>query len=268
MRPHDHPFFHDPAMAAGPPLTDALVAQAEAVLGLRLPQAYLDLLRLCNGGELRKGWIGTAFPTRTGTSSLVLRDLLGIGGIDGIEQPGGSLDLIEEWDLPSPGVVLSSEGPQAVMLDYRSCGPRGEPRVVYVDGDEEGCWTVAPTMADFVARLEHRRGRSMVAVPGRASLEEMVARCEAMGAVGPPRVDYLGGHSLSLLGLDSTEHGPTLLTIRPNRRVDAGALVIPELPDCQWLLETTVVTAEVPALLARMDAVLPEEGIVIHARVD
>lgn len=266
MRRHDHPFFHDPAMAAGPPLTDELVAAAEQALGLKLPEAYLALLRQQNGGELRRSTIGTAFPTKSGSNVLVMRDLLGIGGLDGIEQPGGSLDLIEEWEYPGPGVVLSSEGPQAVMLDYRACGPQGEPRVIYVDADEDSSWTVSPSMADFVSRLEHRRGRTLIAVPGDASLEEMVGLCERAGAVGPPREDYLDGHSLSLLGMDSTEHGPTLLTIRPNLRRENGAHVIPELSDCRWLLESTVVAAQVGGLLESLDAVLPVAGIVIYAR--
>jgi cell wall assembly regulator SMI1 len=36
-----------------PPLTDAIVKQAESQLGVRLPRAYLDALRIQNGGSLR-----------------------------------------------------------------------------------------------------------------------------------------------------------------------------------------------------------------------
>jgi hypothetical protein len=36
-----------------PPLTDAAVAAAEAEIGYRLPDAYLDLLRRQNGGYIR-----------------------------------------------------------------------------------------------------------------------------------------------------------------------------------------------------------------------
>jgi hypothetical protein len=47
-----------------PPVNPAMIAEAERVLGVRLPAAYLDLLRVRNGGETR----GFVFPSSQPTS--------------------------------------------------------------------------------------------------------------------------------------------------------------------------------------------------------
>ncbi len=47
-------FFDDSEYYTGPPLTDAMVAEAEAKLGYQLPQAFLELLRIKNGGSPRR----------------------------------------------------------------------------------------------------------------------------------------------------------------------------------------------------------------------
>ena len=39
----------------GPPLTDEMVRAAERTLGVRLPESYLRLLRVRNGGYVRRG---------------------------------------------------------------------------------------------------------------------------------------------------------------------------------------------------------------------
>ena len=62
MDVHTHPLFHDPSAAGGPPLTPELVAAAEASLGVKLPTAYIEALRTCNGGELRRGFLASATP--------------------------------------------------------------------------------------------------------------------------------------------------------------------------------------------------------------
>ncbi|MBB2923481.1 hypothetical protein FHR80_002406 [Cellulomonas cellasea] len=82
--------------------------------------------------------------------------LLCVGGDDGIDSAFGSAYLVAEWDYPDVGVVLldtPSGGHDTVMLDYRRCGPTGEPAVVHVDEDRVPR-EVAPSFAAFVAALE------------------------------------------------------------------------------------------------------------------
>jgi hypothetical protein len=61
--------------------------------------------------------------------------------------------LVGEWDLPSPVVLLSGQGHYWIALDYRMCGPEGEPSVVWLDEDMAGELQLAPDFRRFVERL-------------------------------------------------------------------------------------------------------------------
>ncbi|OWK42255.1 SMI1/KNR4 family protein [Fimbriiglobus ruber] len=138
---------------AGPPLTDELVRAAEEVLGYRLPAAYLDILRIQNGGLPRRRYapVGRGWVEITG--------LFGVGGWYGIDNPDrGSRYAIREWGYPDTGVVIAptpAGGHEAVVLDYSGCGPAGEPRVVRVvaEGGRPEVVDLAPDFASFVAAL-------------------------------------------------------------------------------------------------------------------
>ena len=63
--------------------------------------------------------------------------------------------MISEWGYPPIGVVIfdtPSGGHDTVMLDYSVCGPRGEPRVVYVDEDRS-VTLMADCFSEFVGKL-------------------------------------------------------------------------------------------------------------------
>lgn len=61
--------------------------------------------------------------------------------------------LVREWDLPSPVVLLYGEGHYWVALDYRRCGPDGEPSLLWIDVEAASEQTLAPTFKVFVERL-------------------------------------------------------------------------------------------------------------------
>lgn len=114
----------------------------------------MDTLREKNGGNLVRGGFATDRQTNWANNHVFCRDLMGIGCEDGIDGEMGSRYLIEEWDYPNIGIVFSTEGHTAFMLDYTLCGPQGEPRVVYVDTDPElEVFVLAPTFAAFVSGL-------------------------------------------------------------------------------------------------------------------
>jgi len=104
-----------------PPLTDAVVRNAERRLGVRLP-AYVPL-----------------------------DGVMGIGRHDGQSSLLDTAYLVEEWGLPSPLVLLSGDGHCWVALDYRVCGRQGEPSVTWFDVDDG---TELPPAADFQAFME------------------------------------------------------------------------------------------------------------------
>lgn len=149
--------FDDSGYYTGPDLTDALVAAAESHLGYRLPSSYLDVLRVRNGGTPLRRCCPTDFETSWAPDHFAISAILGVGGDQGIDSTSGlgSPDLVREWGYPDVGVVICdtpSAGHDTVMLDYRACGPGGDPSVVYVDEDRVPR-LVAPSFEAFIRRL-------------------------------------------------------------------------------------------------------------------
>ena len=143
-------FWSSGAYGVLPALTEEMIGVAERTLGVTLPPALLELLRVQNGGGVAAAW--NAFPTAGATSwsdtHVPFDVLMGIGSHDSI------LDtpyLIEEWGLPSPLVLLSGDGHCWVALDYRTCGRPGEPSVTWFDIELE---TEVPLAVDFRSFVE------------------------------------------------------------------------------------------------------------------
>lgn len=151
-------FFGDSDYYTGPPLTDLMISEAEAGLGYRLPAAYLRLLRVRNGGVPRR----QCHPT-DGTSwsdnHVRVTAICGIGGEWGIDAPlYGSRRMILQGGFPEIGIFVGwtpTAGHDAIFLDYRECGPEGEPRVVYADAEdgESGIRILAPDFETFLRGL-------------------------------------------------------------------------------------------------------------------
>lgn len=134
----------------GPPLTREMVLRAEATLGVKLPETYVALLGVQNGGSPARRCIRTTFPTLWAPNYFELRGIAGIGGDYGIER---SRYQVREWGYAVMGVVIGITplaGHDAVMLDYSS-GP-SDPSVAYVT--EGGpAYTIAPTFDAFADLL-------------------------------------------------------------------------------------------------------------------
>lgn len=148
-------FFSPSSRSLGPVLTDEMVASAERRLGVRLPQAYVKLLAVCNGGPPKRKCYRTPRATSWAPDHFQVQTLLGIGYDSGIDGNFGSDYMIAEWGYPNIGVVVfdtPSAGPDTVMLDYSVHGPHAEPRVVYVD-DDGSALVVADTFSNFVSNL-------------------------------------------------------------------------------------------------------------------
>lgn len=138
-----------------PPLTDAMVVDAETHLDVRLPRAYVAALRLQNGGYLRTQhhpatqvdclWgIGPGFP------SILDHDWSEIRGhmqANGITTPAGLGDL----------VPFSGDGHLYVCFDYRRSGRQAEPSVSLIDVESFDTDEVLAADVDtFLAALERR----------------------------------------------------------------------------------------------------------------
>src|SRR5262245_20175938 len=101
-------FFADSDYYTGPSLTAQMIEDAEAVLRVRLPRAYLDLLRERNGGVPQRQCYRTTASTSWAPNHIKIAGLRGLGGDWGIDSPGGlgSASMISEWGYPSIGVVI------------------------------------------------------------------------------------------------------------------------------------------------------------------
>jgi hypothetical protein len=146
----------------GPPLTDDLVRDAEAILGVRLPPSYVALMRRCNGGYLTNGAFPMSQPTRWADDHISVTSIAGIAVAAGDERDddadagNGILStpyMQREWGLPDDIVLLDGEGHWWVALDYRSCGPTGTPSVVWLALEDGEDIQVAPDFETFMQGL-------------------------------------------------------------------------------------------------------------------
>lgn len=148
-------WFTDSNYFSGPALTDDMIRSAESALGVKLPDAYLNLLRVKNGGTPRQNCFPTHEPTGWAEDHIQIDVIHGLSGRNGIDADLGSRYMIEEWGYPDVGVVIGytpSAGHEAVMLDYSQCGEQGEPRVIYVDTETaDGEPHIVVLASDFAA---------------------------------------------------------------------------------------------------------------------
>jgi hypothetical protein len=130
-------FWSESKQFVGPPLTLEQVKRAESALGYKLPQSYIQLILWRNGGTPIRTCFRTSVPTSWAQDHIAISGIKGIGGRWGIDSPEfGSRVMSETWGYPRIGVVVCecpSAGHDVVMLDYRACGPSGEPSVVHVE---------------------------------------------------------------------------------------------------------------------------------------
>jgi len=156
--------FDDSDLFTGPPLTEEMVRAAEEKLGYKLPQSYVRLIRIKNGGSLKRN----CFPIQADRSAAdeyyELSGIPGIGGKWGIDSETlGSRFLIRDWGYPDVGIVIGhtpSAGHDVFMLDYSVCGPKGEPRVIHVETEaREGIrvTVLAPNFETFLRGLVDSR---------------------------------------------------------------------------------------------------------------
>jgi hypothetical protein len=165
-----HDFFDRSTYYTGPLLTDAMVADAQRMFGYALPEAYVQLLRVKNGGSPKRQCHPTG-GTSWSDNHVRITSIFGIGGRWGIDsEEFGTRRMIEQAGFPEMGLIVGwtpTAGHDAVMLDYSGCGPQGEPRVIHVDAESGESQVLAPTFEAFLLGLvdcrpyEEARNRAM-----------------------------------------------------------------------------------------------------------
>lgn len=123
------------------PPTDERIADVEMQLGYKLPASYIWLMKQHNGGAPKKSFHRTNAPTTWSNQGAEISGFYAIGQDGNYTLCGGlgSRFMIEDWAYPDIGVYIGhtpTAGHDMIALDYRHCGPEGEPEVVHV-GQED-----------------------------------------------------------------------------------------------------------------------------------
>ena len=141
--------------------SDELIASVEEELGYKLPAAYIWLMKQHNGGIPVNTCYPCDEPTCWSDDHVAITGIFGIGREKSCSLCGelGSQFMIDEWEYPAIGVAICdcpSAGHDMIFLDYRACGPQGEPAVVHVDQENDYKIThLADSFEEFVRGLEH-----------------------------------------------------------------------------------------------------------------
>ena len=133
--------------------TDEVIRQTEAELGYKLPESYIYLMKLHNGGMPKKFCYdcGGSFPA-------MIVGIYGIGRDKLCSLCGefGTGFWVEEWGYPDVGVAICdtpSAGHDMVFLDYSQCGRDGEPHVVLIDQELDYKVHLADNFEEFISNL-------------------------------------------------------------------------------------------------------------------
>ncbi|MCO6044421.1 SMI1/KNR4 family protein [Aeoliella sp. ICT_H6.2] len=124
------------------PLTEALIRQTESQLGHTLPQLFLDILRVQNGGPIR-----FSIPDSVGDQ------IAGIGPSYPSITDDTFRDHQEYVDYPLDGLIpFDGDGHWYHCLDYREGS--AEPAVSYIDVECNSQGRIADSFSDFLQLME------------------------------------------------------------------------------------------------------------------
>ncbi len=235
-----------------PKLTQRAIDAAQKTLGVTLPRAYLDLLRIQNGGYLRRTSISPDLApvdaiAGIGPRSPSIRDkdwedVKAHMRAEGFKKPARIDDL----------VPFSGDGHFHYCLDYRKCGPHGEPRITYIDVESFGTdKVVAPSFEAFVRKLRPAGVTVAIGIETTASIKSLAAAISkvsrrAFEDQGTQNSGYrvfraqLAGGTWAFLTPNRVRHG-FIRTADPDYRTLRDQLGdeverFPEHPDCTYFV--------------------------------
>lgn len=113
-----------------PELTDEVLVAVEARLGVKLPDDYLEAIRIQNGGGVEPRDLPILW---NGQDDIALVDsIAGVGLSDGLIQ---SKTLLTEWGVADDRLVaFAGDGHFFLAFDYRESAT---PKIAYIDTDSE-----------------------------------------------------------------------------------------------------------------------------------
>lgn len=168
-----------------PKLTDAAIKRAEKQLGVKLPAPYLNLMRQQNGGKLRLTAIKPKQrPPRFHTHRAVyeFNEVYGIHSRQYNNLVSQAETAHSEWDVPPLLIPFDGDGHWWLCLDYRRCGPTGEPCITHFEpaeliGERPKSCRIADSFEDLLRGLRFDAGGDLLfAIDNPALLEGDLAQ--------------------------------------------------------------------------------------------
>ena len=133
-------------------VTNEEIVAAQTKLGVKLPDDFLELMKISNGGYVHyhKRAFPVDFSIESGDVFIEVEELMGI------HEEGILLSeyFIQEWNLPKNLVLFSGSGHAWIGFNYAG---REIPNVVYVepdDGDGNNFHVIAESFTEFLSRLD------------------------------------------------------------------------------------------------------------------
>ncbi len=129
-------------------LTSEMIEAAEKKLKVKLPAAYVEMMKVQNGGELKlKKFVHEIFED----GFIEIEYLYGIGQKNG---EGILIDsyIRKEWGLSNKFVYIQGDSHNWIALDYRRY-TGDNPPVIYLDTDTKEKVKIAEDFTEFISRL-------------------------------------------------------------------------------------------------------------------
>jgi hypothetical protein len=242
-----------------------MIKKAEAILQVKLPQSYIDLMTFCNGGRLRKNTFPTSEPTNYSSDHIAVHDLYGIGGSFAVEDEG--VYMINEWEYPVPAVCISCiDGHTAILLDYRDLQPNQEPPVIYYGTEsEKGSTWLAPNFQTFIDGLIYDCSNYEIGMTRPPNVKAFEHKLQELGRYS--KDEPLGWYTVHLPNLPGYEYRNARLHISHNFFSDGSGIQYPEFPDCYWIASLDIEDNHASHFLAIFEQVMQQVGcqcVVIH----
>lgn len=133
-------------------LTEQLIEKAENELNIKLPQQFIELLKVKNGGRLRRTILHSNNNSIWQDGWYEIDELYGIN--DGNVKAPGILStsyLTTEWDLPEKQVIITGGGNWWITLDYRK--NQQEPTVNWIEPEANRDEIIADSFKEFIDHL-------------------------------------------------------------------------------------------------------------------
>jgi len=141
-----------------PPVSDSLVREVEALLGVTLPESYVALMRQKNGGYIGEQLVPVEGDVPEDMDHYVDHGCVSVGSIAGLNPDPDAANSVSrtgymtrEWDLPEGLVLLDGDGHTWVALDYRQ--RPDDPPVIFIESDSGQHVTLAPDFARFLESM-------------------------------------------------------------------------------------------------------------------